>query len=128
MVVNSARTTHGKSGLSAWRVILNVGIVTIVQRLGRNVSTLYGCWEQWSMDGTASKKPGSRQPVILLRGKTTVFGVRLLRHHIVPAAEIRAAVSTTVTQRTVRHQLLQGQLRARNSVACIPLTASHCHL
>ncbi|GBL78201.1 hypothetical protein AVEN_42769-1 [Araneus ventricosus] len=44
------------------------------------------------------------------------------------AAEIRAAVGTTVTQRTVKNRLLQGLLRATRSVACIPLTPNHCRL
>ncbi|GFY04107.1 transposable element Tc1 transposase [Trichonephila clavipes] len=49
-------------------------------------------------------------------------------HCTASTAEIRAAVGTTVTQQTVRSQLLQRQLRARHPVACIPLTSSHCHL
>ncbi|GBM71249.1 hypothetical protein AVEN_130473-1 [Araneus ventricosus] len=44
------------------------------------------------------------------------------------AAEIRAAVGTKVTQRTVTTRLLQGQLRARRLVARIPLTPDHCRL
>ncbi|GFW02460.1 HTH_Tnp_Tc3_2 domain-containing protein [Trichonephila clavipes] len=40
-------------------------------------------------------------------------------------AEIRAAVGTTVT---VRNRLLQGQLRARRSIACISLIPSLCRL
>ncbi|GBL95403.1 hypothetical protein AVEN_154805-1 [Araneus ventricosus] len=46
-------------------------------------------------------------------------------HRTASAAEIRAAVGTTVTQ---RNRLLQGQLRARRPVACIPLTPNHCRL
>ncbi|GFU53457.1 transposable element Tc1 transposase [Trichonephila clavipes] len=32
----------------------------IAENLGRNVSTVRDCWEQWSKDGTASR-PGSRR-------------------------------------------------------------------
>ena len=49
-------------------------------------------------------------------------------HRTASATEIRAAVGTRVTQRTVRNRLLEGQLRARCPVACIPLTPSHCRL
>ncbi|GBM37781.1 hypothetical protein AVEN_25892-1 [Araneus ventricosus] len=49
-------------------------------------------------------------------------------HRIASAAEIRAAVGTTVTQRTVTNRLLQGQFRARRPVACIPLPPNHCRL
>ncbi|GBM84571.1 hypothetical protein AVEN_33845-1 [Araneus ventricosus] len=49
-------------------------------------------------------------------------------HHTASAADIRAAVGTKVTQRTVTNRLLQGQLRARSPVECIPLTSNHCHL
>ncbi|GFT97841.1 transposable element Tc1 transposase [Trichonephila clavipes] len=47
-------------------------------------------------------------------------------HRTASAKEIRATIGTTVTQRTVRNQLLQGHLRARRPVACVPLTPSHC--
>ncbi|GBM76784.1 hypothetical protein AVEN_48255-1 [Araneus ventricosus] len=49
-------------------------------------------------------------------------------HPTASTAEIRAAVGTTVTQRTVTNRLLQGQLRDRRPVACIPLTPQHCRL
>ncbi|GBN35379.1 Transposable element Tcb2 transposase [Araneus ventricosus] len=49
-------------------------------------------------------------------------------HPTASAAEIRAAVGTTVTQRTVTNLLLQGQLRDRRPAACIPLTPKHCRL
>ncbi|GBL92307.1 hypothetical protein AVEN_35850-1 [Araneus ventricosus] len=44
------------------------------------------------------------------------------------AAEIRAAVGTTVAQQTATNWLLEGQLRARRPVACIPLIPNHCRL
>ncbi|GFV24402.1 allene oxide synthase-lipoxygenase protein [Trichonephila clavipes] len=50
----------------------------------------------------------------------------VVAHYIASFAEIQAAVGTTVTQPTVRNQLLQGCLRARRPVARIPLTPCHC--
>ncbi|GBM29648.1 hypothetical protein AVEN_125295-1 [Araneus ventricosus] len=100
----------------------------IAERLGRNVSTVHDCWVRWSRDGTASRRPGSGRP----RGTTEREDRRIRRtavsHRTASAAEIRAAVGTTVTQRTVRNQLLDVQLRARRPVACIPLTPRHCRL
>ncbi|GFW23699.1 uncharacterized protein TNCV_2032421 [Trichonephila clavipes] len=66
--------------------------------------------------------------VALLRGKDHCIQCTAVAHRTVCVAEIRAAVDTTVTQRTVRNRLLQGELRARRPVACIPLTPSHCRL
>ncbi|GBN61047.1 hypothetical protein AVEN_131411-1 [Araneus ventricosus] len=34
----------------------------IAERLGRNVSTVHDCWQQWSREGTASRRPGSGRP------------------------------------------------------------------
>lgn len=100
----------------------------IAERLGRNVSTVHECWQQWSREGTASRRPGSGRP----RGTTEREDRRVRRmavaNRTASAAEIRAAVGTTVTQRTVTNRLLQGQLRARRPVACIPLTPNHCRL
>ncbi|GBM16365.1 hypothetical protein AVEN_28324-1 [Araneus ventricosus] len=49
-------------------------------------------------------------------------------HRTTSAAEIQAAVGTTVTQRTVTNRLFPGQLRVRRPVACIPLSPNHCRL
>ncbi|GFU05694.1 RNase H domain-containing protein [Trichonephila clavipes] len=66
---------------------------------------------QWSRDGTASRRPGSGRP----RGTTEREDHRTaVAHRTASAAEIQAAVGTTVTQRTVRNWLLQVQLRARH--------------
>ncbi|GBM88890.1 hypothetical protein AVEN_134150-1 [Araneus ventricosus] len=100
----------------------------VAGRLGRNVCTVHNCWQQWSREGTASRRPYSGQP----RGTTAREDRRVRRmtvaHRTASAAEIRAAVGTTVTQRTVTNLLLPGQLRARRPVACIPLTPNHCRL
>ncbi|GBO39985.1 hypothetical protein AVEN_132926-1 [Araneus ventricosus] len=53
---------------------------------------------------------------------------KAVAHRTPSAAEIRAAIGTTVTQRTVTNRLLQGQLRARRPVACILLTPNHSRL
>ncbi|GFX74523.1 transposable element Tc1 transposase [Trichonephila clavipes] len=49
-------------------------------------------------------------------------------HSNASVAQIRAEISTTVTQRTVKNWLLQGQIQVRHTVACVPLTPSHFHL
>ncbi|GBM96932.1 hypothetical protein AVEN_5335-1 [Araneus ventricosus] len=81
----------------------------IAERLSRNVFTLHDCWQQCSREGTASRRPGSGRP----RGTTEREDRRVRRmavaHRAASAAEIRAAVGTTVTQRTVANRLLQGQ-------------------
>ncbi|GBM12740.1 hypothetical protein AVEN_228528-1 [Araneus ventricosus] len=100
----------------------------IAERLGRNVSTVHDCWQQWSRESTALRRPGSGRP----RGTTGREDRRVrsiaVAHRTAPAAEIRAAVGTTVTQRTVTNRLLQGQLQTRRPVACIPLTPNHSRL
>ncbi|GFT09359.1 phospholipid-transporting ATPase [Trichonephila clavipes] len=50
---------------------------------------------------------------------------RVGAHRTVSAAEIQAAGCSTVTLRTVRNRLLQGQLQARLPVAGIPLTLNY---
>ncbi|GBM75879.1 Transposable element Tcb2 transposase [Araneus ventricosus] len=95
------------------------------ERLGRNVSTVHDCWQQWSREGSASIRPGSGRP----HGTTERENRRVaVEHRTASAAEIPAAVGNTVKIRTVTNQLLQGQLRARRPVACIPLTPNHCRL
>ncbi|GFX54585.1 hypothetical protein TNCV_792721 [Trichonephila clavipes] len=70
--------------------------------------------------------PGG-QELVLLKGKTEIYSVYALAvgHRTKSVVEIRAAVVTTVTHRTVRHLLLQEHLRARRPIACIALTPSH---
>ncbi|GBM39789.1 hypothetical protein AVEN_25007-1 [Araneus ventricosus] len=92
----------------------------IAESLDSNVST--NCWQQWSREDTASRKPGSRRPCGTTEREDRRNRRMTVAHRTASVAEIRAAVGTTVTQRTVTNRLLQGQLRARHPVACIPLT------
>ncbi|GFU59351.1 uncharacterized protein TNCV_4198701 [Trichonephila clavipes] len=94
----------------------------IAERLGRNVPLcmLVGSNGQGMALPKEDQVPGGH--IALLRGKIAVSGVLLRR--IESAAEIRAAVGTTVTQQTVRNRLRQGQLKANQPVACIQATTS----
>ncbi|GBM82198.1 hypothetical protein AVEN_179509-1 [Araneus ventricosus] len=49
----------------------------IAKRLVMNVSIAYDCWQQWSKEGIASRRPGSGWHLELRRGKTTGFDVKL---------------------------------------------------
>ncbi|GBM54075.1 hypothetical protein AVEN_247689-1 [Araneus ventricosus] len=82
---------------------------------------------QWAREGTVSRRPVSGRPRGATKREDRVRRMVVV-HRTVSAAEIRAAVGTSVTQRTVTNRLLQGQLRARRPVACIPLTPNHCRL
>ncbi|GBO39027.1 hypothetical protein AVEN_62219-1, partial [Araneus ventricosus] len=100
----------------------------IAEGFGRNVSTMHDCWQQWSREGTVSRRPGSGWTRGTTEREDRCVRRMAVAHRTAPAAEIRAAVGTTVTQRTVTNRLLQGQLRARRPVECIPLTPNHCRL
>ncbi|GBN31908.1 hypothetical protein AVEN_236558-1 [Araneus ventricosus] len=79
----------------------------IAERLGRNVSTVHDCWQQWSREGTASRRRVPGGHVALLREKTAVFGVWLwsIVLRLRQKFELQLA-----PQRTVTNRLLQGQL------------------
>ncbi|GFX19342.1 hypothetical protein TNCV_3014811 [Trichonephila clavipes] len=69
--------------------------------------------------------------VALLRGKITVFDIRLWRRRRVWRTMWRSSSYSWYhrdTQLTVRNWLPQGKLQTRRSVAGIPLTPSHCRL
>jgi transposase len=100
----------------------------IAERLSRNASTVHECWQQWSREGTASRRPGSGRPRSTTEREDRRVRRMAVASRTASAAEIRAAVGTTVTQRTVNNRLLEGQLGARRPVACIPLTPNHCRL
>ncbi|GBL99942.1 hypothetical protein AVEN_19431-1 [Araneus ventricosus] len=100
----------------------------IAERLDRNVSTAHDCCHQWSREGTASRRPGSEQSCGTTEREDRHVRRMAAAHRTASAAKIRAAVGITVTQRTVTYRLLQGQLRARRPVGCIPLTPNHCRL
>ncbi|GFU66176.1 HTH_Tnp_Tc3_2 domain-containing protein [Trichonephila clavipes] len=65
---------------------------------------------QWLRDGTASKRPG--WPRGSIKRKDSRIRRTAVVHRTASAAEIRAAVGTTVIRRTVRNRLLQGDLQA----------------
>ncbi|GFW62736.1 uncharacterized protein TNCV_2624991 [Trichonephila clavipes] len=80
----------------------------IAERLGRNVSTVHDCWEQWSKDNTAGSRPGSGKP----RCTTNREDHRIQRTSIVHSTSSAAGIRVA--------------LRASHAIACIPLTTSHC--
>ncbi|GBO43335.1 hypothetical protein AVEN_257290-1 [Araneus ventricosus] len=85
----------------------------IAERLGRNVSTVHDCWQQWSREGNASRRPCFLAATWHYREGRPPCSCMAVAHLTTSAAEIRAAVAAIVTQRTVANRLLQGQLRAR---------------
>ncbi|GFU56124.1 transposable element Tc1 transposase, partial [Trichonephila clavipes] len=96
--------------------------------LGWNVSSKHDCCEQRSSDGTASRRLRSERPCGTTVRKKRRFRRTALAHRNASAEEIRTAVGTTLTRRTVRNRLLQEQFPARCHVARIPLTPSHYRL
>ncbi|GFW72864.1 uncharacterized protein TNCV_1267071 [Trichonephila clavipes] len=68
----------------------------ILERLGRNVSPVPDCWEQWTRDGIASRRPSYGWP----RGNNEREDHRIRRTVVGhrTASEIRAEVGTTATQ------------------------------
>ncbi|GFV30201.1 uncharacterized protein TNCV_96781 [Trichonephila clavipes] len=70
----------------------------IVERFGWNVSTMHDCWEQWSRDSTASKRPDSRWPRVTTEREDHRIRLTAVPHRTASAVEIRVAVGTTVTQ------------------------------
>ncbi|GBM58368.1 hypothetical protein AVEN_185479-1 [Araneus ventricosus] len=100
----------------------------IAERLDRNVPTVHDCWQQWSREGIASKRQGDGRPSGITAMEDRHVRRMVVAHRTACAAEIRAEVDTTVTQRTDTYRFIQGQLRTRRPVACIPLTPNHCRL
>ncbi|GFV58008.1 HTH_Tnp_Tc3_2 domain-containing protein [Trichonephila clavipes] len=98
------------------------------KRFGLIVFTVHDCWEQWSREGTASKRSVSWW----VRGTTETKDCHIRRttmaNRTASATEIRAACCNIVTQLTFRNWLLQEKLQARCSVACIPMAPSYCRL
>ncbi|GFU89537.1 transposable element Tc1 transposase [Trichonephila clavipes] len=102
--------TKFERGHVIWLQESGFSFCDIAKRFCQNVSTVHDSWEQWSRDGTASRRPGTRQPHSTTEKEDCCIRYTAVVHHTVSVAEIRAAVVTTVTQQTVRNQLLQGHL------------------
>ncbi|GFT03853.1 transposable element Tc1 transposase [Trichonephila clavipes] len=93
-----------------------------------HVSTVHYYWEQSSRDSNVSRRPGSGWPQGTTEREDHHIRRLAVAHRTASAAEIRATVCTSATQRTVRNWLIQGQLQAKRPVACIQLTPSNCCL
>ena len=100
----------------------------IAERLGRDVSTVHDCWQQWSREGTVSRRPGSGRIRTISEREDRCIRRMAVADRTASAAAITASVGPKGTQRTLRNRLLEEQLRARRPVAFIPLTPNHCHL
>ncbi|GFW48692.1 uncharacterized protein TNCV_4242731 [Trichonephila clavipes] len=91
----------------------------------QNLPIVHDCWQQWSRDGTVSRRLGSRRPRGTSKWENRSNQRTAEARRTASAAEIRASIDTIMTQRTIRCWLLRGQHRARCSVAYIPFTPSH---
>ncbi|GFX62513.1 transposable element Tc1 transposase [Trichonephila clavipes] len=77
--------------------------------------------DRWSLrDGTASKRSSSGWPHDTTEREDHRIRCTAGASRIESAAKFRSAVGTTVTQRTIRNRLLQGHLRTRRPVMCVP--------
>ena len=75
-----------------------ISFLNIAERLGRNVSTVHDCWQQWSQEGATSRRPGTERPCVTTEREDSCIRRMAVAHRTASAAEIRAAVGTTVTQ------------------------------
>ncbi|GFT47382.1 uncharacterized protein TNCV_3749461 [Trichonephila clavipes] len=62
------------------------------ERFDWNLSIVHDCWEQWSKDGTASRRPGSGRPRGAFEREDRRIRHTAEMHKTASAEEIRAAV------------------------------------
>ncbi|GFW05488.1 hypothetical protein TNCV_436691 [Trichonephila clavipes] len=79
---------------------------SVQEKINGTCPECHDYWEQWSRDGAASTRPSSRRP----HGTTEREKRRIWCTTVAPrnasAGEIRALVSTTVTQQTAGNRFL----------------------
>ncbi|GFW54254.1 uncharacterized protein TNCV_1560321 [Trichonephila clavipes] len=82
--------SHGRNEITAGPLI----------NISRNISTVHDCLKHWSNNGTVSKRSDSGRPRATTEREDRRIRRTTLAHRTASAAEIRAAIGTTVTQRT----------------------------
>ena len=95
---------------------------TVAARVGRQASTVQRVWQQWSNEGTHTRRPGTgpaRQTTV--REDRRIIRMARMEPHAT-AAQIRAAVAPHVTQQTVGNRLRAAGLRSRVPAEGVPLT------
>ncbi|GFS66485.1 transposable element Tc1 transposase [Trichonephila clavipes] len=95
----------------------------MAERFCQNISTAHDCWEQWSRDGTASRRPGYRQAIWYYWERRPPYSAYAHRSRKKFELELYHSTKTLLEIGYFKEHLITSC-----NVACIPLTPSHCHL
>lgn len=97
----------------------------IAAHVGHNVSVVCRCFQQWSVEHSHTRRPGSGRP----RSTDARQDRRIVRAAVADRTssrdEIRSHVAPAVSPRTIGNRLLAAGLRSRVPLARLPLTPRH---
>ena len=88
---------------------------------GHNVSVVCHYFQQWSVEHSRTRRPGSRRP----RSTNARQDRRIVLAVVAARTASRAAVAPTLSPRAIRNRLLAVGLRSHVHLAMLPLTPRH---
>lgn len=97
----------------------------VAERVGREPSTVQRVWQQWQAEGTHTRRPGTGPPRRTTEREDRRIHRMAMTTRSATATQIRAAITTSVTPRTICNRLLEVGLRSRVPLQCLPLTRYH---
>ena len=98
----------------------------IAAHVGHNVSVVCGCFQQWSVEHSHTRRPGSGLPSSTYAGQDRRIVHAVVAARTVSREEIRAhVVAPAVSPRTIGNRLLAAGLISRVPLASLSLTPRH---
>ncbi|GFW66459.1 transposable element Tc1 transposase [Trichonephila clavipes] len=97
----------------------------VAGQVDRSECAVTNCWEQWTREGTHSRKTGSG----VTRKTTRKEDRRIVRQALldptVTRSTIRADVGVAIVPQTISRHLAEANLKSKHPFHALPLTSEH---
>lgn len=104
----------------------------VARQLGRSDCVVRRCWDQWTREMSCTRRPGSGRPRQTSRREDRHIVRNARVQPTASSAAIQAQVApslgASVSSRTIRRRLAEGQLVSRRPLRVLPLTPTHRRL
>ena len=94
----------------------------ISAHVGHNVSMVYRCFQQMSVEHFHTRRPGSGRPRSTDASQDRCIAQAVVAALTASRKEIQAHIAPAVSSRTIRNRLLAAGLKSRVPLARLPLT------
>ncbi|GFX05300.1 transposable element Tc1 transposase [Trichonephila clavipes] len=133
--MSGKRARRHFSQLSEFEIGLIIGMKTagwsthrVAGQVDRSECAVGNCWEQWTREGTHTRKTGSGATRKTTRSEDRRIVRQALLDPTVTRSTIRADVGVAIVPQTISRHLAEANLKSKRPFRAHPLTPEHRQL